>query len=620
MALLAFTAHDELQLFLLLAALGVTLVVAALGRLPPSILLVAGGLALGFVPGLPHLTLPPDLVLVAILPPLLYSAAFFTGLRDLRANLRPISLLAIGLVAVTTVGVAVVAHSAIGGLSWAGAFTLGAIVSPTDALAATEVARRVGAPRRVVSIIEGESLVNDGIALVLYKTAVTAAVAGTFSLWDASWHLVVNVIGGIAVGLAVGWVVRQVRRRVDDTPTEVAIALLSGYLAYLPAAALGVSGVLAAVTIGVYMGWYTPQLTNVQTRLSGNAFWEILVFLVNALLFALIGLQLHDILDRLNVTGSLIADAAYVTAAVIVLRIVWVPIFTYVPRFLFRSVRERDPYPPWQAPTVIAWAGIRGAVSLAAALALPSTLANRDLIVFLTFAVILVTLVGQGLTLPLLIRAIRIPDDGGADREDAKARIQASEAALARLEELAEEDWVRADTVERLRGSYRFRSNRFRARYQGVDDDGVEERSAQFQRLRRELLEAERQAVLALRNEGIDHRGGDAARPARHRPRRLAPRSLAFSQAGARAAAGCGPRLICVTSPTAKRQSSPDVPNAQPYPPNQVRTAPAPQAPRRRRTMRGEDPAEDDPDLLRLPKISAVSATVGGTVATQSRP
>ena len=193
-----------------------------------------GGLALGFVPGLPHLALPPDLVLVAILPPLLYSSAFFTGLRDLRANLRPISLLAVGLVAVTTIGVAMVAHSAIGGLSWAGAFTLGAIVSPTDALAATEVARRVGAPRRVVSVIEGESLVNDGIALVLYKTAVAAAVAGTFSLWDASWHLVVNVIGGIAVGLAVGWVVRQVRRRVDDTPTEVAIALLSG-LSGIPA-------------------------------------------------------------------------------------------------------------------------------------------------------------------------------------------------------------------------------------------------------------------------------------------------------------------------------------------------------------------------------------------------
>jgi CPA1 family monovalent cation:H+ antiporter len=500
---MSFTPHDELQLFALLVALGVVLVVAAARGLPVSILLVGGGLLLGFVPGLPRLELPPDLVLVAILPPLLYSAAFFTGLRDLRTNLRPISLLSVGLVSVTTCGVAWIAHSAIGGLSWAGAFTLGAIVSPTDALAATEAARRVGAPRRVVAVIEGESLVNDGVALVLYKTAVAAAVAGTFSLFDASLRLVLNIIGGIAVGLAVGFVVRQVRRRIDDPPTEVAIAFLSGYLAYLPAAAIGVSGVLAAVTIGVYMGWYTPQLTNVETRLSGNAFWEILVFLVNALLFALVGLQLRGIVDRLNVTGSLLADAAYVAAVVVGLRLVWVPIFTYLPRFLFRRVRERDPYPPWQAPAIIAWAGIRGAVSLAAALALPSNLPDRDLIVFLTFAVILVTLVGQGLTLPYLLRLLRPPDDGSAEREDAKARIKAAEAALARLEELESEDWVREDTAERVRGQYRFRSNRFRARYAGVDEEGVEERSAQYQRLRRELLGAERDAVIALRNDGV---------------------------------------------------------------------------------------------------------------------
>jgi CPA1 family monovalent cation:H+ antiporter len=498
-----FTPHDELQLLALLAALGVLLVVAAMRHLPVAILLVGGGLLLSFVPGLPQVQLAPDLVLVAVLPPLLYSAAFFTGLRDLRANLRPISLLAVGLVAATTSGVALVAHATIGSLSWAGAFTLGAIVSPTDALAATEVTSRVGAPRRVVSIIEGESLVNDGIALVIYKAAVAAAVAGTFSLWDASWHLVVNIVGGVAVGLAVGFVVRQVRRRVDDTPTEVAIALLSGYLAYLPAAVIGVSGVLAAVTIGVYMGWYTPQLTNFQTRLSGNAFWEILVFLVNALLFALVGLQLRGILDRLNVTSSLFADAAYVAAAVIVLRLIWVPIFTYVPRLLSRSLRERDPYPPWQAPVIIAWAGIRGAVSLAAALALPSNLPGRDLIIFLTFAVILVTLVGQGLTLPVLLRALRVPEDTAEEREDAKARIKAAQAALARLEELTGEDWVREDTAERLRGQYRFRTNRFRARYDGVDEEGVEERSAQYQRLRRELLAAERDAVVGLRNEGV---------------------------------------------------------------------------------------------------------------------
>jgi len=498
-----FTAHDELQLLALLAALAAVLVVAVIRRLPTAIFLVTGGLLLGFVPGLPHVELPPDLVLVAILPPLLYSAAFFTGLRDLRANLRPISLLAVGLVAATTAGVAVVAHLAVARLSWGAAFTLGAIVAPTDALATSEVVHRLNVPRRIVSILEGESLVNDGMALVLYKTAVAATVAGTFSLWDASWHLVVNIVGGIGVGLAVAYLVRQVRRRIDDSPTEVTIALLSGYLAYLPASALGVSGVLAAVTIGVYMGWYTPQLTTVQTRLSGNAFWEILVFLVNALLFALIGLQLHSIATRLAITSSLIAQTAVVTAAVIAIRLVWVPIFTYVPRWLFRSIRERDPYPPWQAPVILAWAGVRGAVSLAAALALPTGLAHRDLIVFVTFAVILVTLVGQVLSLPLLVRVLGLEDDGGADREDAKARVKAAEAALARLEELATEDWVRADTVERMRGSYAFRSRRFTSRYHGVDEDGAEERSQQYQRLRRELLDAERRAVLELRNEGV---------------------------------------------------------------------------------------------------------------------
>jgi CPA1 family monovalent cation:H+ antiporter len=497
-----FTAHDELSLFCLLLALGALLVVAAMRGLPVPLLLVCGGLLLGFVPGLPRVELPPDLVLVAILPPLLYSAAFFTGLRDLRYNLRPISLLAFGLVIATTVGVAIVAHAVIDDLSWAGAFTLGAIVSPTDAIAATEVARRLNLPRRVVSILEGESLINDGLALVLYKYAVAAAVAGTFSLWNASWHLVLNVLGGIAVGLVVAFFVRQVRKRVDDTPTEVAIALLSGYLAYLPASAMGVSGVLAAVTIGVYMGWYTPELTNVQTRLSGNAFWEILVFLVNALLFALVGLQLHTIASRLPITSTLIGESLVVVAAVVLLRFVWVPVFTYVPRLLFRRIRERDPYPPWQAPVVIAWAGVRGAVSLAAALALPADVPQRDRIVFVTFVVILASLIGPIVTMPGLVRLIGIEDDGGADREDAKARIKAAEAALARIEEIAAEGWANEDSLDRARGQYRFRTNRFTSRLTGDNGDGSEERSVLYQRLRRELLDAERMAVHALRNEG----------------------------------------------------------------------------------------------------------------------
>jgi Na+/H+ antiporter len=499
-----FGAHEDLQLLALLVALGALLALAPTLRLPLPILLVLGGVVMGFVPGLPHVALPPEVVLVAVLPPLLYSGAFFTSLRDLRQNRRAISFLALGLVAATMVAVAVVTHEWIG-LPWAVAFTLGAIVSPTDALAATEIASRLGAPRRIVSIIEGESLVNDGTALVLYKAAVGAAIGGTFSLFDTSGRVVLNVVGGIAVGLAVGWVVRQVRRRLDDPPIEVAIAVLSGYLAYLPAVAIGVSGVLAAVTIGVYMGWHTPELTNERTRLSGDAFWEIFVFLVNALVFVLVGLQLRRIIDALSGLSSprLTGYAVLVCVTVIVTRILWVPIFAYLPRRLFRSIRERDPYPPWQWPVLLSWAGIRGAVSLVAALALPNDFPDRQLIVFLTFAVIVATLVLQGLTLPALIRALKISDDGSAEREDAKARIRAAEAALARLEELVADGAVRDETAQRLRGAFGFRRDRFRARFDDEDDGAIEEQSVAYQHVMRELLDAERAALIRLRNEGV---------------------------------------------------------------------------------------------------------------------
>ena len=501
---MSFGTREELELLALLVSVGALLALSPTLRVPLPILLVFAGVVMSLIPGLPHISLPPDVVLVAILPPLLYSGAFFTSLRDLRINRRPISLLAFGLVGTTMAAVALVAHEWIG-LPWAVAFTLGAIVSPTDALAATEIAGRLGAPRRIVSLIEGESLVNDGTALVLYKAAVGAAVGETFSLLDTSGRVVLNVIGGIAIGLAVGWVVRQVRRRIDDPPVEVALAVLSGYLAYLPASAAGVSGVLAAVTIGVYMGWYTPELTTERTRLSGDAFWEILVFLVNALLFVLVGLQLRSVVDGLAAisTPKLIGYSALISGAVILCRLVWVPVFTYVPRFLFRSVREHDPYPPWQWPLVLSWAGIRGAVSLAAALALPTDFPHRGMIVFLTFSVIVSTLVVQGLTLPALIRRLDISDDGRAELEDAKARIRAAEAALERLEELVEDGDVRPETAERLRGLLNFRRNRFGARFDDSDDGAIEERSLAYQRVMRQLLDAERAELVSLRNQGI---------------------------------------------------------------------------------------------------------------------
>ena len=508
-ALLAFSAGDSLLLAALLAAGLLLLAAAEFVRIPYPILLVLGGLALSFVPGVPEIELRPELVLVAVLPPLLYGAAYFTSLRELRANVGPISALAIGLVLMTTVAVAVVAHESIG-LTWPTAFVLGALVSPTDPTAATSIAQRLGLPRRLSAVIEGESLVNDGTALVAYKFAVVAVVTGAFSFWEATGRFFLNVIGGIAIGLAVGYLIRQLRRRLDNPPVEITIALLSGYFGYLPAQAAGVSGVLAAVTVGIYMGWHTPELTTPQTRLQGQAVWEIAFLLLNGLLFALVGLQLPGIVDRLSgrSTAELVGDAALVTGVVIGARFLWIIGTAIIPPALSEWFRDHDPLVGWRAKTVLAWSGMRGAVSLAAALAIPlSTDAgtgfpDRDLIIFITFGVILATLVIQGLTLPALIHVLGLEDDGLAEKEEAKARIHAAEAALARLDELVDEDWVREDTAERFRGLYGFRRDRFSSRFDPDGDGSVEDRSLDYQRLRRELLDAERNAVVELRRTG----------------------------------------------------------------------------------------------------------------------
>jgi CPA1 family monovalent cation:H+ antiporter len=505
-----FGAHEELQLFALLVAAAGLLILAGPLRIPYPILLVLGGLALGFAPGVPEIVMPPDLVIYGILPPLLYTAAFNTGLRELRQNVRAISLLAIGLVVLTMVAVAAVGHYAIG-LSWPAAFVLGAVVSPTDPLAATSVAHRLGVPRRAIAIVEGESLLNDGTALVLFKFAVAAVLTGTFSFLDAAGSFAWSVVGGIAVGLGIGYAIRQVRKRIFNPPLEVTIAFLTGYFTFLPATAIGASGVLAVVVAGVYMGWHTPELTTGETRLQGEGFWTILSFLLNALLFGLVGLQLNPILDQLHGRSwlELVGWAALVWAVVIAVRFVYGPPVAYVPRLISRSLRERDPAPPWQFITFVAWSGMRGAVTLAAALAIPlhtdsgAPFTDRSLIVFLAFSVVLGSLVIQGLSLPGLVRALGLEEDNEADvQEEAKARIHASEAALERLEQLVGEGWVPPDTAERARGLYNFRSNRFRARLDGSDEDGLEERSIAYQRLRRELLEAERAAVVTLRNEG----------------------------------------------------------------------------------------------------------------------
>jgi CPA1 family monovalent cation:H+ antiporter len=346
---------------------------------------------------------------------------------------------------------------------------------------------------------------------VLLRSAIVAAVAGTFSVWDAGWHLVVSIAGGIGIGLVVGYGIRRVRRRLDNPPLEVTIAFLTGYVAFMPAAAAGVSGVLAVVTAGVYMGWYTPELTTVQTRLQGQGFWEIVSFLLNVLLFGLVGLQLRPILDDLtssHESWSAVGDAVAILLAVIVLRLLWIFPAAYLPRWLSRRIRERDPTPPWQQLAFIGWNGMRGAVTIAAALLVPlrtdagGPLTGRDLVVFFAFCVVLGTLVVQGLSMPAVIHALRLEADDEEDNEEALARVRAAEAALVRLDELEREDWVLPETAERMRGLYRFRIDRFNARTSPDGDGKIEKRSLKYQRLRRDLLDTERRTVVELRNMG----------------------------------------------------------------------------------------------------------------------
>ena len=496
--------------------LGLLVAVAALSVLsrvigvPYPILMVIGGLGLGLIPGAPEVVLDPELVLVVFLPPLLYIGAFFASLRDLRRDARSITMLSVGLVVATAVAVAAVAHE-LTGLPWAAAFTLGAIVSPTDPLAATQIMRRLGAPRRIATVLEGEGLVNDATALVLYRAAVGAAVGGAFSVADAGLRIVVAPVGGVLIGLAVGWIIAWVRKRIEDTPTEITISVFTGYAAFLPAEALGVSGVLAAVTAGVYLGWRAPEIASPDARLQGFSFWTITQFLLNATLFVLIGLQLPQILDALGdqSTGELLVDGAVISGVVIAVRIAWIFGTTVLIRAIDRRPSQVARRADWRQRFLGSWAGMRGAVSLAAALAIPiSTDAGepfpgRDLILFITFCVIMATLVFQGLTLPLVIRLLGVTDDGAAEQEEeVHARLAAATAALVRIDELADEDWTRPETLERLRNAYIFRKRRFAARAGKIDDDGYEEQSVAYQRTLREVLEAQRRAVVELRNRG----------------------------------------------------------------------------------------------------------------------
>jgi monovalent cation/hydrogen antiporter len=398
------------------------------------------------------------------------------------------------------------------GLPLAAGFVLGAIISPPDAIAATAIAERLRIPRRIITILEGESLVNDATALVAYRFAVAAVTTGSFSLTRAGGQFFFVALGGILLGLGIGWLAEQFHKRVDDAPIEITFSLLTPFAAYLAAERLGVSGVLAVVTAGLYLGRRMPELLTFRTRLQGGPFWEMVEFLLNGFVFIFIGLELPDVLHTLSghtiPIERLVWDALLISFAIILIRIIWVFPASYLPRLIFKKLRKRDPYPRWEHVTIVAWTGMRGVVSLAAALAVPLTMQNgdpfpgRDLILFLTFIVILATLVVQGLSLPLLIRWLGIKDDGSFEKEEREARLQANHAALVRLNEIPEHDPAKVDAKQRLRIEYEDHIRQLESAEPELANAPLRLFSSEYERLSLVTLQQERRTIIQLRNQG----------------------------------------------------------------------------------------------------------------------
>jgi CPA1 family monovalent cation:H+ antiporter len=510
--------YEVIRLVLLL--LVAVAVLASLARrlsIPYPIALVLGGLLLAALPGLPQVQLDPDLVFLLFLPPLVYAAGWTTSLRDVLLHLRSILVLAVVLVLVTTAVVGVVAHLAVPGLSWPAAFILGAIVSPTDTVAAEAIAARVPLPHRILAVLEGEGLFNDATGLVAYGIGITAALSGTFSPASASLTLLKVGVAGIAIGVGVGLLATQLFRRleVEDPAIVITLTVLAPFAAYLPAQALGVSGVLATAAAGLYGGQTEAGAFAANTRLQAYAVWGMLVFVLNGLLFILVGLQLPRVVEGLHGQAAerLAADIAVVSLVVILVRLAWVFLTGLGLARLYRG-RYQVAVTNWREALVLGWTGMRGGVSLAAALALPLAVGGRDLIILLTFGVILVTLVVQGLSLPALVQRLGIVDPDQVASEEREARLAAHRAVLAFLDSGGELDGIPPDQVAHLRSFYEKRIRYAGARAEDQDSGaeaaaGDRDPVAAYRQLKRTLLTVQRQTITALHDQG---RLGDESR------------------------------------------------------------------------------------------------------------
>lgn len=499
---------EGLQLIgLLVGSFAVTAVARRSGISPP-LLLVVVGLVASFVPGIPDYQLDPDLILLLILPPLLYSAALSTSYLRIRDNILPISLLAVGLVLVTTAAVGLVASWLVTGLPLAAALALGAVVAPPDAVAAAAVGRRLRLPRQIMTILGGESLVNDATALTAYRVAVAVTAGASYGILQGLGVFVLAAAGGVAIGWGLGRLVHRIRLALRDGELESALGLIVPWVAYLLAERVHASGVLAVVMAGLYLGHRSPQ-AHPLARLQTRAVWEAADILLESFVFALIGLQLRAVTDAVD---SRIAQLALVGVvlmlAATVVRFAWVFPTAYLPRRLSRRVRDREPVaPPWRYPAVVSWAGMRGPVSLAAAAALPLTTESgapfpgRDEIVFLAFFFTVGTLLLQGATLPMVIRRLGVE---GAEHytdalAEAQAQTEAARAAEHRLNELDDGNPLHEHVVATLRAGLESRTNAAWERLGGRSDDVTP--SEAYRRMRREMLNAEREVFLRHRNE-----------------------------------------------------------------------------------------------------------------------
>ena len=495
---------------ILLAVLAGTALLARRIDVAPAILLLLAGIALAFVPGMPTVELPPQLVLLVFLPPLIYSASVAMSWREFKANLRPIILLSVGCVIFTACAVATATHYLIG-LPWGIGFLLGAIVAPPDVVAPLAIARKLGMPRRILVVLEGEGLANDATALILYRFAVVAISTGAFSLPKANGTFAAIVAGEVLFGVAVGWLSLRARHHARDPQIEITLSLLTPYLAYWIPEHLGGSGVIATVACGLYISWNGPLLISSATRLQGIFFWDLVIYLVEGLLFLLTGFQMRLLYEKSKAfpLQDILITTALVAVIIIIARFAWVYPATYLPRLLSKRLRERDPAPSWRATFVVGFTGVRGAVSLAAALALPFTLPGgeafpyRDMILFVAFGVIFVTLVGLGLGLPTVVRWLGVAKDGRSEHiaeheAEIAARREALDAALKSLDAITDDRELSDEVVKLLRARHEIRANQLPDSL----DPNTHDVTAAGTALTRELIAAERKFIHALLRDG----------------------------------------------------------------------------------------------------------------------